>query len=437
MKLAFLMLLAFALLSCAAATAPSSAPSVKAGSKHSAETRYPTYSGLLMAGYQGWFRAEGDGTNSRFSHYFESEANCGIDAWPDVSAYEKTYPTPFKLADGTPARLFSSHDQSTVALHFKWMKQYGVDGVFMQRFFFATEKNQRNKESDILRFALQAASENERAIAVMYDLSGLRGSGEDCLRIEDDWKFLVDNVKVTNQAGTKTYLHHRGKPVVAIWGVGFPDRPYNIRTIALDKLIDFFHNDPEYGGCSVMLGVPTFWRDLNADCSSDPYLHELIRKADLVMPWMVQRFTPLLHNDMARYRDVIQGDMKWCKAAGVDYVPCACPGFSWHNLSVHAFPDDIKPVGSIPRQGGRFYWQQLSTAIGAGADQMYIAMFDEINEGTEIFKCTDLPPVSKTASFIDMDGKPSDQYLWLTGEAAKMLRKEIPLSTKMPEREQE
>ena len=28
---------------------------------------------------------------------------------------------------------------------------------------------------------------------------------------------------------------------------------------------------------------------------------------------MVQRFTPLLHNDMDRYRDVILRDMSWCK----------------------------------------------------------------------------------------------------------------------------
>jgi hypothetical protein len=36
---------------------------------------------------------------------------------------------------------------------------------------------------------------------------------------------------------------------------------------------------------------------------------------------------------------------------------------------------------------------------------------------------------------VDLDGKPSDHYLWLTGEAARMLRSEKPLSMKMPERE--
>lgn len=84
--------------------------------------------------------------------------------------------------------------------------------------------------------------------------------------------------------------------------------------------------------------------------------------------------------------------------------------------------------------GGTFYWQQISTAIAAGADMLYIAMFDEVNEGTAIFKVSDNPPVSSIAKFVGMDGKPSDQYLWLTGEAAKMLRKEKPLSFKMPER---
>ena len=234
--------------------------------------------------------------------------------------------------------------------------------------------------------------------------------------------------------GITVNLHHNGKPVVAIWGVGFPDRPYNIRNIGLERLIDFLKNDPEYGGCAVMLGVPTFWRTLEADCVHDPYLHTLIKQADLVLPWTIQRFSPLLHNDMNRYRDLIIGDLRWGKDNGVAYVPAVTPGFSWHNLSKREFPDDVKPVGSIPRQGGRFYWQQLSTAMLAGAEMIYVAMFDEIDEGTAIFKCTDNPPVSDKAKFIDMDGKPSDHYLWLTGEAARMLRREAPLSLDMPAR---
>lgn len=87
---------------------------------------------------------------------------------------------------------------------------------------------------------------------------------------------------------------------------------------------------------------------MNADCVHDPYLHELIKQADIILPWMVQRFTPLLHNDMDRYRDVILDDIAWCKENNIGYVPCVTPGFSWYNLSRHAFKDDVKPSGSIP-----------------------------------------------------------------------------------------
>lgn len=398
-------------------------------SKHAYNTLYPSYKGLIMAGYQGWFQLPDNGV------MYADENNIRIDMWPDVTEYKETYPTGLKLSDGNTARFFSSNDKSTTDLHFKWMEEYGLDGVFMQRFFNRTRTHEsRMKSTDILKNALNAASLNKRAIAVMYDLSGLKADGEDCSSIIEDWKFLVDEIKVTNQKGNNTYLHHNGKPVVAIWGIGFPDRPYNIRNIGIERLIDFLKNDPEYGGCTVMLGVPTFWRDLNSDCINDPYLHEVIRSADIILPWMVQRFSPLLHNDMDRYRDVIINDIKWCKEAGIEYVPSVTPGFSWHNLSRFEFPNDIKPTGSIPRMRGKFYWQQMTTAINSGAEMIYVAMFDEVNEGTAIFKVSDNPPVSNVAKFVDIEGVPSDWYLWLTGEAGQMLKRKKPLSFNIPNR---
>ncbi len=396
---------------------------------HASTSHFMSYNGLVMAGYQGWFREAKDGM------LYPDEKKVRIDMWPDVSEYEKTYPTGLKLANGSTARFFSSTDKSTVDLHFKWMKEYGVDGVFMQRFFNMTRSDrQRSSTTKVLKDAFAAASKYERAIAVMYDLSGLKASGEDCSSIIEDWKYLVDSLKVTNREGANMYLYHKGKPLVTIWGVGFPDRAYNIRNIGLEQLIDFLKNDPVYGGCSVMLGVPTYWRELNADCLPDPYLHELIKKSDIVLPWMVQRFTPLLHNEMDRFRAHIISDMKWCNENKVDYVPCVTPGFSWHNLSRFEFPDDVKPSGSIPRMGGKFYWQQMSTAINAGASMLYVAMFDEVNEGTAIFKCTDNPPISDVAKFVGMDGLPSDHYLWLTGKASELLKKGLVFPMEIPKR---
>ena len=90
-----------------------------------------------MAGYQGWFNAPGDGADMGWNHYardgkFDS-VTCKIDLWPEVNEYAKKYETPFRLANGSPAFVFSAYDSQTVALHFKWMKDYGVDGVFIQR----------------------------------------------------------------------------------------------------------------------------------------------------------------------------------------------------------------------------------------------------------------------------------------------------------------
>jgi hypothetical protein len=72
-----------------------------------------------------------------------------------------------------PARVFSSLDKSTTDLHFQWMKEYGVDGVFMQLFFaVAREHDTKDKPNDVLlRNALNAAQKYSRATAVMYDLS--------------------------------------------------------------------------------------------------------------------------------------------------------------------------------------------------------------------------------------------------------------------------
>jgi hypothetical protein len=387
--------------------------------KHSKTTNYPSYKGLVMAGYQVWFIP-------RDGKMYPNAASVRIDMWPDMTEYKKSYPTGLKFADSTMATFFSPVDKSTLDLHFKWMKQYGIDGVFMQRFFNYTKPgNSRRIYSKMLGDALECASKYNRAIAVEYDLSGLKATGEDCSVIIQDWKYLVDSLKVTSQKGKNTYLYHNGKPLVAIWGVGFPDRPYNIKNIGFDKLVDFLKNDPVYGGCSVLIGVPTYWRELTRDCVNDPYLHELIKMCDIVLPWMVGRYNEETYD---AYKDNVAKDLEWCRLNKIDYVPVVWPGFSWHNLK------KTTASNSTPRNGGSFIWKQMYNCINMGCEMLFVAMFDEVNEGTAIFKVTNNPPVGQGLLFVGLEGKPSDHYLWLTGEAAKMLRKEKPLSIQMPKR---
>jgi hypothetical protein len=154
-------------------------------------------------------------------------------------------------------------------------------------------------------------------------------------------------------------------------------------------------------------------------------------KTDIILPWMVGRFTPLDQGAADQYRLDVKEDIAWCAERHLDYVPCTYPGFSWHNLSkVESHGES--PLNRIPRQGGAFYWGEISGAIQSGAKMFYVAMFDEMDEGTAIFKCTNHPPVGPPSC--DYEGLSSDHYLWLTGEAGKMLRGEIPFSEQVPNR---
>lgn len=382
--------------------------------------RFKSIKNLVMAGYQGWFNTPEDGAGLGWKH-FEKEkefkpGKCTINLWPDVSEYEKTYETAFKLPDETPAKVFSSYDASTTDLHFKWMKQYGIDGVFMQRFVVSI-RNQKGKDNynKILNNAVLSAEKYDRAICLMYDLSGMEAGEEDILI--RDWKELCEKYKLVSR-NNNHYVYHHGKPLVAVWGIGFNDRrKYGYEQVK--KIIDFLKSE----GCSILVGVPTHWRTLTIDAVSDTRLLELVKQADIVHPWLVGRFD---NNTYEPYRKSIEEDIKWCKANGKDYMPVLFPGFSWHNMKKDA------PQNMIPRLGGRFFWKQVKGAVDAGAESLYLAMFDEIDEGTAFFKCTNTPPVGES-SFITYEGEAPDHYLWLAGEAAKYLRGELR-SSRMPVR---
>jgi hypothetical protein len=63
---------------------------------------------------------------------------------------------------------------------------------------------------------------------------------------------------------------------------------------------------------------------------------------------------------------------------------------------------------------------------------LYVAMFDEMDEGTAIFKCSNDVPVGQVSKFVTYDGLPSDFYLKLVGAGTRMLRGEIPVSDQPP-----
>ncbi|MCM8533824.1 MAG: glycoside hydrolase family 71/99-like protein [Lentisphaeraceae bacterium] len=393
-----------------------------------------TLNGKVMAGYQGWFNAEGDGANQGWRHYGNRNfgpGNCTIEYWPDLSEFSESekYPTPFRHQDGTPASLFSSYNQQTVERHFKWMKDYGIDGVFLQRFGVSirSQKGLHNRNK-VTKNVQSGANKFGRVWANMYDLSGLK-KGQIKSIVMNDWKMLVDDMKILED---KSYLHHKGKPVISIWGIGFgDDRNYTIEEC--EELVDWLKNDPKYGGLTIMIGIPTYWRELTRDSTKSPLLHKIIQKADIVSPWSVGRYGSGKHGqkNMDKYiQQVAKKDLTWTKERSIDFLPVIFPGFSWQNMK-KTRGEDVK-LNQIPRDGGSFLWKQASGHIKNGVNMVYVAMFDEIDEGTAIFKCTNNPPIGKS-NFLTYDGLPSDHYLWLTGQIKKMLNGKIP--SEMPTRE--
>jgi len=398
---------------------------VNAQPKHSKTSAFKSYKGLVMAGYQGWFNAPKDGAGRGWNHYLShgkfEPGSTNIDIWPDVSEYKKTYKTPFKNADGSDAYLYSSYDESSTETHFKWMKQYGIDGVFVQRFIGDVQRRRgRNHNDVVLGHVLKYAQKYHRAISLMYDLSGM-GPGGDSLVIKD-WKHLIDSMKLTNRGDNQTWLYHNGKPLVAVWGVGFNDhRRYGLAEA--EKIVDFLKNDPVYGGCAILLGVPAYWRDYGSDTEKDSLFHPLLRKVDIIHPWFVGRFN---EDAYPNFKHRIGEDIAWCKANKLDYVPTVFPGFSWHNMNPHA------QQNQIPRNRGSFYWKEITGAMKEGADMLYVAMFDEVDEGTAILKASKNPPVGLSNFVKYEDDIPNDYYLYLTGQAAKMLKKQVPFTETVP-----
>jgi hypothetical protein len=106
-------------------------------------------------------------------------------------------------------------------------------------------------------------------------------------------------------------------------------------------------------------------------------------------------------------------------------MPTAFPGFSWDNLR-RTTPGSTM----IPRRKGEFDWRQFAIFKELGIRTVFVGMFDEVDEGTAIYKVTNITPVGKY--FVTYEGMPSDWYLKLTGAATLMMRGKLSLSKKIP-----
>ena len=213
----------------------------------------------------------------------------------------------------------------------------------------------------------------------------------------------------TYPAALVDYLHEGGKPVVCIFGLAINGQQPSPAAADAIALINWL-KDRAY----VIGSGPYWWRTGKHDAG--PSATEIYHAFDAVMPWSVGRYgSP----SAFRQVDESRADAEDCASRGQGFAPIAFPGYSFHNT----LPNQ-RPFNEVPRmKGGEFFKTQLGAFQAVDkATFYYVAMFDEVNEGTAIYKAAAnkgaLPAGGVDFVTMDQDGEslPSDFYLRTLGD---------------------
>jgi len=369
--------------------------------------------GKVITGYQGWFNFSGDGTPLNWRHWFAGDSpnpnKITFEVYPDISEYEDSdLATPSQLTnfgDGRPAKLFSSYKENVIERHMKWMKEYEIDGAALQRFMSYTQDNRRGPSDSIAVRMGRAAEKYDRIFYIMWDMGA---SDTDVTRLKADWTHLVNDLNITDFS---SYARQYGKPVVCIWGIGLNSRT-NSPTNSLEMI-----NWLKEQGCYVIGGVPADWRTSSGD--SHPGYEEVYKALDMVMPWWVGRIraNSVTSNETNR----LKPDLAYCKEHGLEYQPLIFPGFAWSQWK------SGNTVNDYPRQEGRFAWEQFKCINNAGIKNLYLAMFDEYDEGTAWMKnATDFTEIPTNQYFLTAS---ADGY-WLSSDYQLRVARQMSLVMK-------
>ncbi len=389
-------------------------PSATLGQTH------PSIDSAIVCGYQGWFCCSGDASPmGGWFHWNGSQPSPGhqsFEIYPDISEYPSTdlYQTGYAaLGDGRPAKLYSAYKYDASDLHCKWMQQNGIDGVAIQRFL--SSGNYRSFNDSVEVHMMRAAEKYNRLFYIMYD-----GVGDNMSGLESDWQTqVVAALKLTQ---SPRYAYMNGKPVVCFWGFGlttYSDNP----TDAL-AAVNWFKNN----GCYVIGGVPTNWRVGGTGDTKAGY-SQVYAAFNMISPWTVGRYKT--DSDVDNYKkNFLVPDKAKLDSEGIAYQPVMFPGFAWSNWNGGARND-------YPRRQGKFMWRQFYNIRSLGINHVYVAMFDEYDEGTAINKAAadyfDAPTNQyfQTTS-IDSVYVSSDFYLRLVGAATSALKLNQPVTTAVP-----
>lgn len=386
--------------------------------------------GKVLAGYQGWFACDTDDTGPSWVHWFDYDKKpitkyLTVDFWPDTSEYSKGELCPTQMFDSTGKRImaYSGYNQTVINRHFSWMQQYNIDGAAQQRFVSRMMiPNIYKHDLLVLKNVKKAAEKYGRIFYFEYDLNGTESPSKYVKAIKKDWIARVDE----GTTSSSSYIHENGLPVVELWGVGLP----GVGTLGIKEvkdLISFFKNPPKKKYAATLVGgLGFYWREGKNDARAGQEWAGIYRSFDVINPWSVGRYGSTNINEAQQFlEEVVVGDLEETQKLGILYLPVIWPGTSWRNLMRNRGEDS--PFNHMPRYCGAFYWQQAINVINAGAKQIFIAMFDEVDEGTSMYKMienADRLPKNSDLIPLNVDGCiiKNDFYLRLAGATTTLLQ---------------
>ncbi|GFP58681.1 hypothetical protein TASIC1_0011004800 [Trichoderma asperellum] len=364
-----------------------------------------TIQGKWLFGYQGWFRKPGAGVNNHWSADGNTPGpnNIEIDFIPDVSQYPANclFNTQLTLPNGQPAQFYDSSCEGVVDLHFKWMQQYGIDGVIVQRFIQSVSDQ---SFITVLNQVQAAAEKYGLGFIVEYDVSGADSSqGSVATAVLNDY-----NANIKKYTTSSAYIHQNGKPVTMVFGIGFS----GFKVTAADSVN--IASQLQAAGLYVGFGVPEQW---SGDVTGNTGFVQAYKKADFISPWTVGGYSDAGY---AGFHTSVQvPDAQLLKSLGKQYAPVVFPGTSAYHLNGGTNPSAFD---YFPRYNGSFYSAQADALTTMANKPLFIfsAMFDEVNEGTQIMpslKTNQLPTNQKFVGY-DNDFADTSFYLELAGKKA-------------------
>ncbi|KAL8685376.1 MAG: hypothetical protein Q9218_007799 [Villophora microphyllina] len=279
------------------------------------------------------------------------------------------------------------------------MQENSIDGILVQRFY-----GQFEDESflQLLQQIRTAAENYGRAFAVEYDIGGVSSA---------DFSDVVPNLlddyanHIAPLMNSPAYLHHEGRPVLEIWGLGI-----NQDQLSAADCATIFHalrsaNPNPY----VVLGVQWDWAFYRTDQRIDYF--NVFTQADVIQPWAVGAYDDIPSYEQ-KYRDNFVPDKALADQLGLKYAPSILAGSSSRNRD--------KGTTFGDRYNGTFYEAQLKHQLDMKPFFVFGSMFDEFPESTQVIATltnSEVPRQDPGFFGID-DGMDHNYYLQLAGRYA-------------------